>query len=115
MKAVLCTDQGEFVLAEGASEDYRMSFALFCPSCGQVWGRVYRSPTWYSLQRHCRDHTNLYAIGGSFFQNYLWLHPDFAQGVARFPRLAEWEFERHLEWAEKFPSNTLAKQGELQL
>jgi len=97
-------------------ETGRMSFALFCPHCGEIWGRVYRGEGWFSLSRPCEAHADASSIGGSFFQRYDWW-PDFLRfedWLRKFPRLLEYEAGVHLRWAQRFSTGAQApQQGEL--
>lgn len=112
----ITTSSGE-VLGEAdlPAQNHRMSQALFCPGCGEVWARVERSKTWYSLTRWCGrrpECENAYAVPGSFFGLLEESHDvrDFLQ----FPSFLRREFVVQLAWAERFPPGAQAPiQGEL--
>ena len=49
------------------NEPCRHSLLFVCPTCGDVWGRIYQPEAeWLPLRRGCQSHPFLSEIGGSF-------------------------------------------------
>lgn len=102
-------------LALTQHETGQMSFAFFCPGCGEVWGRVRRGQGWYVVSRWCEEHQSPSTVGGSFFQHFdWWPAAEFtfnertgsaSWGLREFlrasPLLAAHEFKVHMAWADK--------------
>ena len=80
-----------------------VSYAFFCPVCAEVWARcpVERADgtteNFMVWTQACRKHTfHRLAVPGSLTLSW---EPDF---TAAFPdELVRWEFDRHLDYAEK--------------
>jgi len=95
---------GPEILGDAPGADHRMSQALFCPGCGEVWARVARGPTWYSMAKWCGRQAqceNLYSVPGSFFG--IMEGSTDAQAFLEFPAFLRREFEVQLRWAERRP------------
>jgi hypothetical protein len=94
---------------------HRMSVALFCPGCGEIWARITRGPTWYASARWCGRSPgceNDYAVPGSFFAVLEGGHD--VDTFLAFPAFAAHEFEVQLRWAERRPFGAQPQsQGEL--
>ena len=49
------------------TEPASASLALFCPTCGEVWGRVIVDGSqWHPVNRGCRAHPPCNDVGGTF-------------------------------------------------
>lgn len=69
------------------TEDMRDSEALFCPVCGEIWGRIVESlsPQWFTTTRECTRHGRLdQDAAGSFIAPWRATFEELPSEVLRY-------------------------------
>lgn len=94
---------GQRLLASGEAAPRVYNWSLFCPVCGEVWGRILDDPEneWRPFTQCCLKHSrSAYEVSGSFFQ-FQWCHETLVQEWLRGnPALLRHEFNAYTLYAQ---------------
>ena len=99
---------GDVLLAEVPSRGNGWSYALFCPDCGKLWGRLESSSgsrKWSPLTRTCPEYAGDEWDGdlpGTFFGSFKWYDEQEVRGILLAnPLLLKHEFYMALNWRKR--------------